>query len=102
MPLQMKLEGKVVKPIVLCDHCGAAIDGTRAGHFSWRYIPDGTPQGDVCFTHQECSLALMQQSGHPLWCSKDLECLPVYLLQSLGVGWNEAAKKVQWLDSLPD
>ena len=102
MPLLMKMEGKVDKPIIVCDHCGAEIDGKRAGHFLWSYNPDGTPTGAIYFTHQECSIAFTQQRQDSLWCSKDLECLPVYLLQSLGISWNDAEKKVQWLDSLPD
>jgi hypothetical protein len=108
----MKMEGKVDKPIIVCDHCGAEIakatdaelrsDGKQAGHFLWSYNPDGTPTGAIYFTHQECSVAFTQQRQDSLWCSKDLECLPVYLLQSLGISWNDAEKKVQWLDSLPD
>jgi hypothetical protein len=102
MPLRMKIEGKVDKPIFVCDHCGEEIDSNRAGHFSWRYDLDGTPKGDVYFTHQACSAAFTQQKGGPNWCSKDLECLPVYLLQRLGISWSDAEKKVQWLDSQPD
>jgi hypothetical protein len=96
------MEGGVDKPAVVCDHCGAPIDGTRPGHFSWRYERDGTPVGEVCFTHRECTVPFTQQSGHPTWCSQDLECLPVYLLQGLGVGWDDAEKKAQWLDSQRD
>jgi len=102
MPLRIRMEGSADKPVVVCDHCGAPIDGTRPGHFSWRYEPDGTPVGEVCFTHQDCTIAFTERSGHPLWCSKDRECLPVYVLQGLGVDWNDAEKKVRWLDSLRD
>jgi hypothetical protein len=102
MPLRIRMEGSADKPVVVCDHCGAPIDGTRPGHFSWRYEPDGTPVGEVCFTHQDCTIAFTERSGHPLWCSKDLECLPVYVLQGLGVDWNDAEKKVRWLDSQRD
>ena len=103
MPLRMKKAGKVDKPIIVCDHCGAEIDGERAGHFLWSYNLEGTPTGAIYFAHQqECSVAFTQQRQDPLWCSKDLECLAVYLLQSLGISWNDAEKKVQWLDSQPD
>jgi hypothetical protein len=68
MPLRMKMEGKVDRPIIVCDHCGAEIDGRRPGHFSWRYDPDGTPKGDIYFTDHECSIAFTQQSADPNWC----------------------------------
>ena len=102
MPWGMKMKGKAYQPIIVCDHCGAEIDATRPGHFLWHHNPDGTPKGDIFFTHQECSIAFTDRSDNPNWCSKDLECLAVYLLQSLGIGWDDAQKKTQWQDSLPD
>ncbi len=102
MPLRMKLESKVDKPTIVCDHCGEQIDSKQAGHFIWSYDLDGTPKGEVYFTHQKCSVAFTEQKGGPNWCSKDLECLPVYLLQSWGISWDDAERKVQWLDSQPD
>jgi hypothetical protein len=98
----MKMEGRIDRPVVACDHCGAEIDARRPGHILWHHEPDGSPKGDIYFTHQECSIAFIDRSDDPNWCSKDLDCLPVYLLQSLGTTWDEVRKKVTWLDSLPD
>ena len=63
MPLRMKIEGKVDKPIIVCDQCGEEIDSKRSGHFLWSYDLDGTPRGNVYFTHQECSTDFTQQRG---------------------------------------
>jgi hypothetical protein len=63
---------------------------------------EGTPKGTIHFTHHECSVAFTEQSSYAHWRSMDLDCLPVCLVQGLSIDWEEARKKVQWLDSQPD
>jgi hypothetical protein len=103
MPLQMK-KGRLDKPSIVCDHCGAEIGDGTVGTLLSMYDPtDGTPKGAIYFTHHECSAAFTEQSAYPWWRRPmDLDCLPVCLAQSLNIDWNEAQRKVQWLNSLPD
>jgi hypothetical protein len=82
-------------PVVACDHCGRPIVDATRGNYQWRPLGDGA----LFYTHKGCCRAFeAARGGH--WCAVDLECLPVYLANNLGVKWLRAGRRAALLASL--
>ena len=92
MPLQIKIEGKFAKPIIVCDHCGQQITDARSGNYEWIVNERGHPVEDrIYYTHKQCCRAFEQSNGdRSNWNAVSLQCLPVYLANNLKVKLKEA------------
>jgi len=102
VPLLIKLQGPISRPVVICDHCNKEITDAQDGNYQWlmRTSGDGV-EGEVYFTHKSCCDAF--ESAHPpswRWGAMELDCLLVYLANNLKVDWEKAARKVAMLDSI--
>jgi hypothetical protein len=101
MPLVIKAAGDVSKPVVICDHCGEEIAEARQGNYQWRMSDAGKGiEGRVYFTHKHCCHAFEQVNPDPCWGSMELECLPVYLANNLGIDWKKANRTAGLMASM--
>ncbi|MCE9561861.1 MAG: hypothetical protein K8U57_07390 [Planctomycetes bacterium] len=100
MPLCIRIEGRVAKPVIVCDHCGEEISA-RQGNYQWRVTSQGEPLDQVVFyTHKRCCRAFEANNrGDHRWCANDLDCLPLYLANNLGVDTESAKQKAEMIAS---
>ena len=91
MPLRIVEDGRYEKPTIVCDQCGEAITDVNDARYQWRFDDRGDyPDAAVYFTHKRCCHAFEEANPGP-WGAMELECLFVYLSNSLKLDW-EAAK----------
>ncbi len=77
-------------PVIECDHCGKVIE--KSGNYEWQ--PDG--DGTIYFTHKGCCRAFENEhGGRSAWWCTEIDCLPVYLLNNLGIRYKDAVAKVE-------
>jgi hypothetical protein len=101
MPLMIKAEGNLSKPVILCDYCGQEITEARQGNYQWRMSESGKGvEGKIYFTHKSCCHAFETANPDPLWGAMELDCLPVYLSDNLKVNWNKAKEKATLMASI--
>ncbi len=93
MPLQIKYEHDLDKPVVVCDHCGREITDARHGNYEWEVDRNGlTIGGPIRFTHKACCLPFERANGGAGgWFSGELAHLPVFLLDNLAVDLEKAS-----------
>ncbi|MFI5458771.1 MAG: hypothetical protein ACHRXM_25365 [Isosphaerales bacterium] len=100
MPLRVVEGGKYEKPILVCDHCGKVIATASDGNYQWRFDGRGDyPGAAVHFTHKKCCHAFEQANPGP-WGAMELDCLFVYLSNSLNLDWEAAQTRARILDSI--
>ena len=100
MPLRIVEDGRYNKPTIVCDHCGEAITDVNDGNYQWRFDGRGDyPGAAVYFTHKRCCHAFEQANPAP-WGAMALDCLFVYLSNSLKLDWEAAKKRAGLLDSI--
>lgn len=98
MPLVIKAEGDLSKPVIICDHCRKEISEARHGNYQWRMSESGEGiEGQVYFTHKSCCHAFEEANPGPLWGAMELDCLLVYLSNNLKVNWDKAKAKAALL-----
>jgi hypothetical protein len=101
MPLVIKAEGDLSKPVIICDHCGQEITEASQGNYQWKMSKLGKGvEGVVFFTHKSCCHAFEALNPAPCWGAMELDCLLVYLANNLKVNWEKARKKAARLDSI--
>jgi hypothetical protein len=100
MPLQIKRESGLDRPVVICDHCGLEITEAKDGNYEWEVGEEGEIlNGTIYFTHKRCCHAFEQTNrGCARWYAIGLECLPVYLANNLQMDWDRA-KRTAWFMS---
>jgi hypothetical protein len=87
--------------VVVCDLCGKEITDARDGNCQWPMEAAERPGGAaVFFTHKGCCHAFEEKNRGPLWGAIELECLPIYLGNNLGLDWPQAKRRVALFDSL--
>jgi hypothetical protein len=100
MPLKIVDQGKYERPVIVCDHCGKAITDVRDGNYQWKAAKDGKLTDDpVYFTHKDCCHAF-DQANPGMYGAMNLDCLFVYLANSLKLDWKAARERVAMLDSI--
>ena len=100
MPLAIRSEGGMAKPVIICDHCGKEIDEAKQGNYQWDVAQVDKPQGgQVYFTHKACCRAF-EALTPGRWSWTELDCLPVFLANNLKVNWKEAREKAAVLASI--
>lgn len=94
MPLRMRRDGSLDRPVIVCDHCGLEITDAKDGNYEWQVDPSGQiKDGTIHFTHKRCCHPFEQANGDRLgWLAIGLECLPVYLANNLQLDWDRAKK----------
>jgi hypothetical protein len=102
MPLIIKLENGLDKPVVVCDQCGHEIKTAEVGNYGWRTDEKGRPvDGRIFFTHKSCTHPFeTRNGGSARWNVMELECLPVYLARTLGVTSEEVEWKADYASGL--
>ena len=95
MPLRIEIQDNLYCPGFICEQCGEPIDGP--GNFEWRIGDKGKPvDGMIYFTHKHCTRAFRdERGGQSGWACDELDCLPVYLLASLGIDTMSAIAKAR-------
>jgi hypothetical protein len=102
MPLRMKWEGGLYRPVIVCDHCGLEISDAEDGNYEWQVEQSGAiVDGTIYFTHKRCCHPFEQANGgRPAWFAITLECLPVFLANNLQVDWHRAEKTARLMATL--
>ncbi len=94
MPLIMKVVGKVICPVVVCDHCGEDIKTAKEGNYQW------TPESDnLFFTHKTCCRAF-EHRVPGVWAYEELSLLPLFLINNLQVDLERAKRTAALKSSL--
>lgn len=97
MPLQITQKGPLMTPVIVCDHCAGLISDVKDGNFEWKFeTQDEDESPRIAFTHKECCHPFEQQNpGH--WYCEELDCLFVYLANSLSLNWDKAKLRASLL-----
>lgn len=98
MPLVIQRQGKADRPVILCDYCRQPIEQAEDGNYQWVMARDGqvTDGGPAFFTHKRCCQAFeVGQGAGFFWGVMDLDCLPIFLAQNLGVDQQAATEKAR-------
>jgi hypothetical protein len=93
MPLAIRYEEALCVPIVICDHCGEEIRSAADGNYQWLGRDDRPSR--VYFTHKGCCHAFEKRHGG-FWGAIDLQLLPVYLGNNLGIDWKESRRMANY------
>ena len=92
MGMRIRIIDDLLCPVIECDHCGEVIE--KSGNYEWR--PDG--DGTIYFLHKQCCRDFENEHGGRIkWYQNEIACLPVYLLNNLGIKYKDAAAKVRRL-----
>jgi hypothetical protein len=94
MPLKIEMSPESVRPVVICDACGEAIDNARDGNYQWQApIEPGLSRKYVFFTHKRCSHIFEQaRGGSGAWYAMELTELLPYVARALQIDWDEATR----------
>lgn len=97
MPIYIKHENGLYRPVIGCDYCGQSITDAKDGNYEW-IDPAIAPTGEIYFTHKRCCLAFEEaHGGRAIWLAGELAVLPLMLKNNLGISderQREAAEAV--------
>ena len=100
MPLRIVVDGEYDTPTIVCDHCGEVIADVDDGNYQWRFDGRGDyPGAAVYFTHKRCCYAF-EKANPGSWGAMTLDCLFVYLSNSVKLDWEAARRRAGFPDSL--
>lgn len=88
MPLAIRYEHNLCIPTILCDHCGKEIHSAADGNYQWLW---SDKPARIYFTHKACCHPFEERHGG-YWGAMDLQCLPAYLVNNLGINWNASKR----------
>ncbi len=98
MPLRIVADGNFDWPVIVCDHCGEVIADVEDGNYHWRFDSRGDyPGAPVYYTHKRCCFAFEKINPGP-WGAMTLDCLLVYLSNSLNLDWEVAKRRAGLID----
>ena len=102
MPLHIREDKGLTRPIVVCDYCLHEITDAADGNYQWKTDDNGAPtDGAIYFTHKHCCHKFEQTHGDVLqWAAIGLECLPVFLASNLKVDWAKAKQTAAMMGEL--
>jgi hypothetical protein len=102
MPLQIRRDGGLDRPVINCDHCGLEITDAKDGNYEWKVGEAGqVVDGTIYFTHKRCCRPFEQANGgRPRWFAIGFECLPVYLAVNLQVDWDRSKETARLMATL--
>ena len=92
MPLVIRDDGDIFRPIPVCDYCNEDITDVEDGNYQWpmRDVPGGDMP--IYFTHKRCCHPFEQTHrlvGGP-WGAEELKFLLVYLANNTRFSWKKA------------
>ena len=93
MPIRVIQDGLHDVPVILCDHCGLTIERATDALYHWRGdLPSDFAGAPVYYTHKKCGAAF-EDCNPGDWGAVDLDCLPIFLGNNLGMNWKLARRK---------
>lgn len=102
MGIRMVAKGQYHCPQFHCDACGEVIIDSGNYEYPWIEGDEGSHTNEVYYSHKGvCSHVVEQRFGEGrLWCTNELSCLPLYLLNNAKIPVAKAQRTLKMMHRL--